>query len=73
MTIATVMVYVDPKQQAEGQVRIARDAANKFGASLIGVSAFAVGGDFSNAKQPAFGVDSWCVNRTTFLLLTWTL
>ncbi|MGK7062740.1 hypothetical protein AB4853_40420 [Bradyrhizobium sp. 1050_B9_N1_2] len=42
MTIATVMVYVDPEQQAEGQVRIARDAANKFGASLTGVSAFAV-------------------------------
>ena len=42
MTIATVMVYVDPAQQAEGQVRVAKDIANKFGASMIGVSAMAV-------------------------------
>jgi len=42
MTIGTVMVYVDPAQQAEEQVRVARDAANKFGASVIGVSAIAI-------------------------------
>jgi nucleotide-binding universal stress UspA family protein len=42
MTIATVMVYVDPAQQAEEQVRVAREVANKFGASMIGVSAFAM-------------------------------
>ena len=42
MTIATVMVFVDPAQQAEEQVRIARDAANRFGASIIGVSALAI-------------------------------
>jgi nucleotide-binding universal stress UspA family protein len=42
MTIATVMVYVDPTQQAEEQVRVARDVANRFGASIIGVSAQAV-------------------------------
>ncbi len=42
MTIAKVMVYVDPAQQAEEQVRVARDVANKFGASIVGVSAMAV-------------------------------
>lgn len=42
MTIATVMVYVDPAQQAEEQVRVARDVANKFEASIIGVSAWAM-------------------------------
>jgi len=42
MTVAAVMVYVDPEQQAEGQVRIAREVAIKFGASMIGVSAWAV-------------------------------
>jgi nucleotide-binding universal stress UspA family protein len=42
MTIATVMVYVDPAQQAEEQVRVARAVANIFGASVIGVSAIAV-------------------------------
>jgi len=42
MTIATIMVYVDPAQYAEEQVGVARDAANKFGASMIGVSALAV-------------------------------
>jgi len=46
MTIATVMVYVDPAQQAEGQVRVARSIAEKFDASLIGVSAFAVEPNF---------------------------
>jgi len=30
MTIATVMVYVDPAQQAEEQVRVARELANRF-------------------------------------------
>src|SRR4249920_439210 len=42
MAVATVMVYVDPSQQAEGQVRVARSIANKFDASIVGVSAFAV-------------------------------
>lgn len=46
MTIATVMVYVDPAQQAEEQVRVARSIATKFDASLIGVSAFAIEPDF---------------------------
>jgi nucleotide-binding universal stress UspA family protein len=42
MAVATVMVYVDPSQQAEGQVRVARSTANMFDASIVGVSAFAV-------------------------------
>jgi nucleotide-binding universal stress UspA family protein len=42
MTIATVMVYVDPAQQAEEQVRVSRAVAGIFGASVIGVSAMAV-------------------------------
>jgi len=42
MTIATVMVFVDPAQQAEEQVRVAYDAATKFGAAIIGVSALAI-------------------------------
>ena len=42
MTIATIMVYVDPAQQAEEQVRVARAVAKMFGASVIGVSAMAV-------------------------------
>ncbi len=46
MTIATVMVYVDPAQQAEEQVRVARSIATKFKASVIGVSAFAIEPDF---------------------------
>ncbi len=46
MTAATVMVYVDPAQQAEEQVRVARSIATKFKASVIGVSAFAVEPDF---------------------------
>ena len=46
MTIETVMVYVDPAQQAEEQVRVARSIATKFKASVIGVSAFAIEPDF---------------------------
>ena len=46
MAVATVMVYVDPAQQAEEQVRVARSIATKFKASVIGVSAFAVERDF---------------------------
>jgi nucleotide-binding universal stress UspA family protein len=42
MAINSVMVYVDPAQQAEGQVRVARCVATRFGASIVGVSAFAV-------------------------------
>lgn len=57
MTIATVMVHVDPEQQAEGQVRVARDVADRFGASLIGVSAFAV--------EPPFVAEGVIIKETT--------
>jgi nucleotide-binding universal stress UspA family protein len=42
MSIAAVMVYVDPAQQTEQQVRVAREMAQRFGASVIGVSALMV-------------------------------
>lgn len=57
MTIASVMVYVDPEQQAEGQVRVARDVANRFGAALIGVSAVAV--------EPPFVAEGVIIQETT--------
>src|SRR6185437_9054765 len=46
MSVATVMVYVEPAQQAEEQVSVARAIAAKFDASVIGVSAFAIEPDF---------------------------
>jgi nucleotide-binding universal stress UspA family protein len=57
MTIATVMVYVDPAQQAESQIRIARNVAGRFDASLIGVSAFAV--------EPPFVAEGVIIQETT--------
>jgi len=42
MSIAAVMVYVDPAQQTEQHVRVAREIAQGFGASVIGVSALMV-------------------------------
>ena len=57
MTIAAVMVYVDPGQQAEGHVCVARDLAGKFGASLIGVSAAAV--------EPPFVAEGVIIQETT--------
>ncbi len=46
MTLAKVMVYVDPAQQAEDQLRVARTIATRFDASVIGASAFAVAPPF---------------------------
>jgi nucleotide-binding universal stress UspA family protein len=57
MTVTTVMVYVDPAQQAEEQVRVARSIATGFGASIIGVSAFAV--------EPAFVAEGVIMEETT--------
>lgn len=42
MSFSNVMVYVDPQQQEEGQIRVAEAIAARFGGALIGVSAFAV-------------------------------
>jgi nucleotide-binding universal stress UspA family protein len=57
MTIATVMVYVDPAQQAEEQVRVARSIAAKFNAAMIGASAFAV--------EPNFVAEGVVIEETT--------
>jgi hypothetical protein len=57
MTVATVMVYVDPAQQAEEQVRVARSIATKFEASIIGVSAFAI--------EPNFVAEGVIIQETT--------
>ncbi|MBR0764862.1 hypothetical protein [Bradyrhizobium japonicum] len=57
MSIATVMVYVDPTQQAEGQVRVARGVASKFGASLVGVSVLEV--------EPTFVAEGVIIQQTT--------
>ncbi|MBR0733251.1 universal stress protein [Bradyrhizobium japonicum] len=46
MSLASVMVYVDPKQQEEGQIAVAEGIAGGFGASLVGVSAVAVEAPF---------------------------
>ena len=57
MTVATVMVYVDPAQQAEEQVRVARSLVTKFDSSMIGVSAFAV--------EPSFVAEGVIIQETT--------
>ena len=57
MSIARVMVYVDPAQQAEEQVRVARSIADKFDASLTGISAFAV--------EPNFVAEGVIIEETT--------
>ena len=57
MTIASVMVYVDPAQQAEEQVRVARSIAAKFEVPLIGVSAFAV--------EPSFVAEGVIIEEIT--------
>jgi len=41
MSFASVMVYVDPEQQEEGQIAVAEGVASGFGASILGVSAIA--------------------------------
>lgn len=57
MSVATVMVYIDPAQQAEEQVRVARSIATRFDASLIGVAAFAV--------EPNFVAEGVIIEETT--------
>ncbi|HLZ01064.1 MAG TPA: universal stress protein [Bradyrhizobium sp.] len=51
------MVYVDPEQQAEEQVRVARSIATRFDASITGVSAFAV--------EPSFVAEGVIIEETT--------
>lgn len=57
MSFSNVMVYVDPQQQQEGPIRVAEAVANRFGGSLIGVSAFAV--------EPTFASEGVIIQETT--------
>jgi nucleotide-binding universal stress UspA family protein len=57
MSFANVMVYVDPQQQEEGQIRVAEAIANRFEASIIGVSAFAI--------EPPFVAEGVVIAETT--------
>jgi nucleotide-binding universal stress UspA family protein len=57
MSFANVMVYVDPQQQEEGQIRVAEAIAGRFGGAVIGVSAFAV--------EPPFVAEGVIIVETT--------
>jgi nucleotide-binding universal stress UspA family protein len=57
MSFANVMVYVDPQQQEEGQIRVAEAVATRFDASIIGVSAFAI--------EPPFVAEGVVIAETT--------
>ena len=57
MRFANVMVYVDPQQQEEGQIRVAEAIAKRFDGSVIGVSAFAV--------EPAFVAEGVIIKETS--------
>lgn len=57
MSLASVMVYVDPEQQDEGQIAVAEAVANGFGAALIGVSAI--------ASDPPFVAEGVIIAQTT--------
>lgn len=57
MSFANVMVYVDPEQQEEGQIRVAEAIAKRFGGAVIGVSAFAV--------EPPFVAEGVIIEETS--------
>lgn len=57
MSFANVMVYVDPQQQEEGQIRVAEAIARRFDGSVIGVSAFAV--------EPPFVAEGVIIEETS--------
>ncbi|MEW6147659.1 MAG: universal stress protein [Bradyrhizobium sp.] len=57
MSLASVMVYVDPEQQDEGQIAVAEAVANGFGAALLGVSAI--------ATDPPFVAEGVIIEQTT--------
>lgn len=57
MSFSNVMVYVDPPQQEEGQIRVAEAVAKRFGGAIIGVSAFAV--------EPPFVAEGVIIERTS--------
>jgi nucleotide-binding universal stress UspA family protein len=51
------MVYVDPQQQEEGQIRVAEAIAKRFGGGVVGVSAFAV--------EPPFVAEGVIIEETS--------
>jgi nucleotide-binding universal stress UspA family protein len=57
MSFANVMVYVDPQQQEEGQIRVAEAIAKQFDGAVIGVSAFAV--------EPPFVAEGVIIEETS--------
>ena len=57
MSFANVMVYVDPQQQEEGQIRVAESIAKRFDGSVIGVSAFAI--------EPPFVAEGLIIEETS--------
>ncbi|PDT75135.1 hypothetical protein CO675_22170 [Bradyrhizobium sp. C9] len=57
MFLANVMVYVDPGQQDEGQIRVAAGIAETFHASIIGVCASPI--------DPPLVVDGVVIEQTT--------
>ena len=57
MSFASVMVYVEPKQQEEGQIAVAEGLASSFGASILAVSAIAV--------EPTFVAEGVIIEQTT--------
>ncbi len=57
MTVTSIMVYVDANATIDNHVRVARSVADKFDASIIGVSAFAV--------EPPFIAEGVVIKETT--------
>lgn len=57
MSLASIMVYVDPEQQEEGQIALAEGIASGFDASLVGISAIAV--------EPPFVAEGVIIEQTT--------
>lgn len=57
MSFASIMVYVDPEQQEEGQIAIAEGIAGEFGASILGISAVAI--------EPPFVAEGVIIEQTT--------
>lgn len=57
MSFASIMVYVDPEQQEEGQIAVAEAIAGGFGAPLIGVAAI--------ATEPPMVAEGVIIQQTT--------
>lgn len=57
MSFASVMVYVDPEQQEEGQIAVAAGIARGFGATILGVAAI--------ATEPTIAAEGVIIQETT--------